>query len=141
MTTQSASAPRTPPPQLLAVMTALRVGDFERALSAAEVGLKDANDRAPFLAFAGLAAQRLGEPGRAVEYLRELLRINPGDLATRSNLAKALIEAGDRDGAFELARGGGDGLASTNRGISSSGPWRLGRCSVGLPAGARDRAG
>ena len=102
MTTQSAAG-KAPPAQLLAVMNALKAGDFVTALAVAEAALPAADDRGPLLAFAGLAAQRMGEPARAIGHLRELLALNPGDKATRSNLAKALIETGSLDEALEIA--------------------------------------
>lgn len=106
MTTHPAAA-KAPSPQLLAVMDALKAGDFATALATAETGLADAGaDRPPFLAFAGLAAQRLGEPAKAVGHLSELLDLNPGDNATRSNLAKALIEIQALDEALAIAAGG-----------------------------------
>lgn len=97
----------SPPPQIVATMTALRAGDFRGALTSAEAGLSEVEDRAPLLALAGLAAQRMGDPARAAEHLRELYRLNPADEATRSNLARALAESGQLPEALELSTGGG----------------------------------
>lgn len=104
--TTSAGAGVAPPPQLVTVMAALRAGNFPAALAAAEAGLDAAGDRAPFLALAGLAAQRMGEPGRAAGYLGQLYALNPGDEATRSNLARALADSGQLREALEVATGG-----------------------------------
>lgn len=110
----TSTATKPAPPQLIAAMNALRAGDLSRALASAEAGLNEAGDRAPFLAVAGLAAQRMGEPARAVGYLRELHATNPADQATRSNLARALVESGALQEALELAAGGTTpGLART----------------------------
>ena len=105
MTTQTA-ARKAPPPQLVPVLEALKAGNFPAALAAAETALAEAEDRAPLLAFAGLAAQRMGEPGKAIGHLRELLALNPADNATRSNLAKALVESGALEEALAIAEGG-----------------------------------
>lgn len=94
------------PPAVPHVMAALRAGRFAQALTLAEEGLAAPGpDPAPLLALAGLAAQRAGEPARAAGHLRSLLAIKPDDLATRSNLARALVDAGDCDAALEVAAG------------------------------------
>lgn len=105
MTTTPASGV-APPPQLAAAMVALRAGDFGTALAAADAGLAEDADRVPFLALAGLAALRLGDPARAVGYLRELLARNPADEATRGNLARALVDCGDFDEALTVCAPG-----------------------------------
>lgn len=104
MTSPAGSA--TPPPQLLATLSALKAGDFTGALAAAEAGLASAQDRAPLLALAGLAAQRMGEHVRAAEFLRELHARRPDDEGTRANLARALAESGQYPEALEIAAGG-----------------------------------
>lgn len=106
MSTDLAAARETTP-LLLAIINALKARDFAGALARAEAGLPDAGaDRAAVLAFAGLAAQRLGEHGAAIRHLRELLALNPRDNATRSNLAKALMESQAPDEALVVASGG-----------------------------------
>lgn len=95
-----------PPPQLAAAMTALRAGDFKGALATADEGLAKDTNRAPYLALAGIAALRLGDPPRAVGYLRELHGLNPADEATRSNLARALVDCGEFEEALAVATGG-----------------------------------
>lgn len=94
-----------PSPELLAAMTAFRSGDFATALTHAEGALSSAQDRPPVLALAGLAALRLGTPERAIPYLRELLQMKPADSATRTNLAKALVESGAHDEALSFCDG------------------------------------
>ena len=105
MTSQTAAG-KAPPPHLVPVMEALRAGDFAAALASAEAALPGVEDRAPLLAFAALAAQRMGEPAKAIGHLRELLALNPADTATRGNLAKALVETGALDEALAIADGG-----------------------------------
>ena len=105
MTTQTAVG-IAPPPHLVPVLDAMRASDFAAALAAAEAALPGAEDRAPLLALAGLAAQRMGEPDKAIGHLRELLALNPTDNATRSNLAKALVETKELDEALAVAAGG-----------------------------------
>lgn len=95
-----------PPPQLLEAMAMLRAGDFAGALAMAVAALEEAQDRAPLLALAGLAAQRLGDPARAAVHLRELHALRPADEATRANLARALADAGQAAEALEVAAGG-----------------------------------
>lgn len=101
------AAGSAPPPHLLAVMTAIKAGAFAQALRQAEAELSSgAGDRNALLALAGLAAQRLGRPEVAAGHLRELHTLNPGDQATRANLAKALIELGELDEALAIAAAG-----------------------------------
>jgi tetratricopeptide (TPR) repeat protein len=88
-------------------MAAIKAGQFEQALTSAEAELdKSPAERAPLLALAGLAAQRLGAPHRAIPHLRELFELNPGDQATRANLVKALFELGALEEALPIAAGG-----------------------------------
>lgn len=94
------------PPALQPVMTALSAGDFPGALRLAEAALAGpVADPAPLLALAGLAAQRAAAPATAVRHLTALLALKPADLATRGNLARALVEANDSDAALALAAG------------------------------------
>jgi predicted Zn-dependent protease len=44
------------------------------------------------MAVASLAALRLGQPQRAIPYLETLIALNPGDRATRANLANAYLQ-------------------------------------------------
>lgn len=97
-----------PPKALLEAMQCLRTGDNEGALGLAEAGLASAQDKAPFLALAGLAALRARLPERAIPHLQALLAANPGDRATRVNLANAFLETGRKDDALALATGSAD---------------------------------
>ncbi|MGV2495455.1 tetratricopeptide repeat-containing sulfotransferase family protein [Pelagerythrobacter aerophilus] len=102
MTETKSSAP---PPDLLAAMQRMRLADNRGALELAEAAVATAKDRAPYLALASLAALRLEEPARAIPHLRALLALNPNDRASRANLANALVETGDMDGAIALIGG------------------------------------
>lgn len=106
MMTQQAGT--LPPKALLDAMQCLRTADNEGALRLAEEGLATAQDKAPFLALAGLAALRARLPERAIPHLQALLAAKPGDRATRVNLANALLEAGRKDDALTLAAGSPD---------------------------------
>ncbi|MEZ5680315.1 MAG: sulfotransferase [Erythrobacter sp.] len=86
-------------------MHRMQAGDLAGALGIAEAALGEAGDRAPYLALGSLAALRMGAPDRAVPLLRELIELNPGDRASRANLAVALVQTGDHDGALALAAG------------------------------------
>lgn len=94
-----------PPPELLPALHALHRGDHTAAISAAESVLPSAQDRTPLLSIISLAALRMGSPQRAIPYLRELVRLNPDDDASRANLAQALNEVGDHTGALNLVAG------------------------------------
>lgn len=102
----TSAAPVAPPPQLLSAMSTLRAGDPAAALAEAEATLPTAADRAPFLAIAGLAALRTNEPARAIPHLRELLALKPNDMATRGNLAQALVQTGALGEALALCEDG-----------------------------------
>lgn len=102
MNTHAAPQRPLPPPGLLAAMEAFRRGNFLAALEAAERDLPGAADRLPYLGLASMAALRLGAFGRAIPHLTEMLGTQPGDNATRANLAKALIATGDMEAALAL---------------------------------------
>lgn len=110
-------ATRQPPKELLAAIEKMRAGDHLGAARLAEQSLSAAPDPAPFLALAGLGALRAGEPARAIPHLRELLAICPDDGASRLNLANALIETGDLDGALSVARETPDGALARVEGF------------------------
>lgn len=111
MTVTRRSAPQ-PPPDLLAAMQRMRLADDRGALELVEAALPGAQDRAPYLALASLAALRLREPARAIPHLRALLEIKPDDRTSRANLANALIETGRMAEAIALVDGARDpGLA------------------------------
>ena len=95
----------------------MRAGDDLGALVAAEKGLAQADDRAPYLAVASLAALRLRKPAQAVPLLRELLEINPQDRSSAANLANALIELERFDEAMDVVAEGSDPMFDRIRGF------------------------
>lgn len=96
----------TPPPQeLMQAMQRMQAGDLAGAVGAVERALPSASDRSPFLALGSFAALRMGAPDRAIPLLRELIEINPEDSASRNNLAAALVQTEDFDGALAIAAG------------------------------------
>lgn len=121
------SAPASPPPpELMLAMQHMRSGNLPAALAAVEAALPGRHDRGPFLALGSLAALRLGQPAKAIPMLRELIALNPDDRPSRNNLAAALVETGDLDGALEIAAGQDDpallrieGYVHQNRGEES----------------------
>lgn len=98
-------SPKAPPPELVQAMQAMRADDMQSALAIAEAALPKANDRAPYMALASLAALRLGQPERAIPYLRALLAQNPNDRGAKANLANALIEIGQLEEALDIVVG------------------------------------
>lgn len=106
MTAPRQAAP--PPPELLAAMQRMRLGDDSGALELVEAALPRAGDRAPYLALAGHAALRLGQPARAIPHLQALVDIRPEDRASRANLANALVQAGRTTDAIALVEGATD---------------------------------
>jgi tetratricopeptide (TPR) repeat protein len=86
-------------------MQCLSMADPAGALAIVEQVLPARGERAPYLAVGSLAALRIGEPAKAVPMLRELIEINPADQPSRNNLAAALLQSGDPDGALEIAGG------------------------------------
>lgn len=102
------TGPRTttvPPKEIALALERLRAGDNAGAFAAVTGALSQAEERAPYLAIASLAALRMKQPARAIPMLRELIALNPQDHASRFNLAAALLEAGDVDGALVLCSG------------------------------------
>lgn len=98
-----------PSPAIMAAMMKLREGDNASALRMAEEALAGTPaEPMPLHAIAGLAAQRLNRPGQAVGHLEAILDANPGDTATRVNLANARLALGDLNGALKLAEGQDD---------------------------------
>jgi len=92
-------------PQVLEAMTRFRQDDNEGALALAEAAMAGANDKAPLMAVASLAALRLGRPERAIPHLEALIALNPGDRATRANLANAYLQTERRKDALSLVAG------------------------------------
>lgn len=103
--TQSNPPTRQPPADLKAALQRMHLDDNRGALDLVEAALPTTSEPAPYLALASLAALRLREPARAIPHLQALLAIQPEDLASRANLANALVETGDLAGAIEMASG------------------------------------
>ena len=101
----------TQPPQNLApALDLYRRGDLAGALRTAEAALRAEPGAAELLGFAGLVAAQLGDFPAAIRHLRAALAAAPDDLATRINLAMALVSAGALDEAATVAAEGGDDL-------------------------------
>jgi tetratricopeptide (TPR) repeat protein len=90
-----------PPGGLARALERLRLGDAGGARAAAEAALADQPDAVPLFALAGLAAAQSGDPAGAIPHFRRVLALAPGDLATRVNLAAALLATGALDEAAE----------------------------------------
>ncbi|HST37746.1 MAG TPA: sulfotransferase [Allosphingosinicella sp.] len=101
---------RQPPQNLAPALDALRRGDRAGARRAVETALAAEPGNAELLGFAGLLAAQAGDPAAAIPYFRRALAAAPADLATRGNLATALIATGALDEAGELCAGGGGDL-------------------------------
>ncbi|WP_369025822.1 sulfotransferase [Qipengyuania sp. RANM35] len=97
-----------PPQELMQAMQMLRSGNPAGALQLIEQALPSALERGPFLAIGSLAALHIEAFDRAIPYLRELVQLNPADRASRNNLAAALVQSGDDDGALAIAAGSTD---------------------------------
>src|SRR4051812_2185601 len=99
------SAAPNPPPALALAFAAFRRGDLAAARRAAEAGLAVEPASPPLLSLAGLAAAQMGDPAGAIPHFEAVLAADPGDLPTRTNLAQALVAAGDLDRAGEICAG------------------------------------
>ncbi len=95
---------RQPSSQMMAVMMKLRQGDNDGVLSLIDRGPRPVGEEGPWHAVAAMAAQRLEDHDRAIPHLEQLLKIDPDDIATRVNLANALVSTGDLDAALALSK-------------------------------------
>jgi predicted Zn-dependent protease len=101
----SAAAPSV---GLVRALERFRVGDVRGARAAAEAALADEPDAVPLRALAGLAAAQSGDAAGAIPHFRRALELVPRDLATRINLATALLATESLDEAAEICAAGPD---------------------------------
>ncbi len=97
-----------PPENLAPALGLYRRGDLAGARAAVDAALAAEPDAHALLDFAGLLAAQMGEPAAAAPYFRRALAAAPADVATRANLAMALIAVGDLDEAGAVCAAGGD---------------------------------
>jgi tetratricopeptide (TPR) repeat protein len=89
-----------------AVVAMLRRGDVAAAGTAARNALRTQPEHLLFLTVAGLAALEEGRPADGAGFLARALALRPSDLGNRINLARALVDAGDFEGARTVAAEG-----------------------------------
>ena len=97
-----------PPASLAPAIELLRRGARAGARAAIEAALTAQPDAPDLLAFAGLLAAQSGDPGGAIPYFRRALAASPDDIATRINLATALVATGALEEAGALCAGAAD---------------------------------
>jgi len=97
-----------PPASLAPALDLLRRGDRAGARAAVDAALGAEPDAPALIAFAGLLAAQAGDPRAAIPYFRRALAAAPGDVATRVNLATALVATGALDEAGAVCAEGGD---------------------------------
>jgi tetratricopeptide (TPR) repeat protein len=96
-----------PPASLAPALDRYRRGDLAGARAAAEAALAADPANAEISAFAGLAAAQGGDPQGAIPHFRRALEAQPGDIATRYNLAAALLSKGDAEESARICEAGG----------------------------------
>jgi len=96
-----------PPANLIPALDRYRRGDLAGARQAAEAALIEEPGSVELHAFAGLAAAQAGDEAGAIPHFRAVLAALPGDRATRTNLATALVSTGALDEARTVAESGG----------------------------------
>lgn len=97
---------QTPSESLTAAFSCLRSGDRPGARTAAERALRENPDDPSALAFMGFLLCQDGIPSEAIAHLRRAIALWPDDLATRINLATALVEVGELDEVESVCAGG-----------------------------------
>jgi tetratricopeptide (TPR) repeat protein len=97
-----------PPLNLAPALDRYRRGDLAGAGRAIEAALASEPDSVELLGFAGLVAAQTGDFPAAARHWRAALAATPDDLATRVNLARALVAAGEHDEACAVCAAGGD---------------------------------
>lgn len=93
-------------PDLQQALTAFREGDLDRARASVEKALIRSQDEPAAFAFLGMLLCRQGQVAEAVTPLGRALAAWPQDLATRVNLASALLQVGDTQEALALCEAG-----------------------------------
>jgi tetratricopeptide (TPR) repeat protein len=96
-----------PPANLIPALDRYRRGDLAGARRAAEAALSEEPGNVELHAFAGLVAAQAGDEAGAIPHFRAVLAALPGDMATRTNLATALVSTGALDEARTVAEAGG----------------------------------
>ncbi len=99
MTTTAPADPRTIEVIRRAFAQA-RGGDHAGAMATVTGALDEGRDRAALEGLAGMLACRAGDLATGIAHLGAALAAMPDDLATRANLAQALVEAGRGDEAW-----------------------------------------
>lgn len=94
-----------PPANLVPALVAMQRGDLPAARAAIDAALAAEPDALHLLGFGGLIATQSGDPAAAIPYLRRAHAIAPDDLATRINLATALVATGTLDEAGRICAG------------------------------------
>ncbi|MBV8687471.1 MAG: sulfotransferase [Alphaproteobacteria bacterium] len=94
------------PPGLAPALERLRRGDLAGARAEAEAASRRHPRVAPLRAFAGLLAAQGGDPAAAIPHFEAALAADPADLATRINLAGALVATGALERAGAVCAGG-----------------------------------
>jgi tetratricopeptide (TPR) repeat protein len=82
------------------------VGRLEAARMLAELG--ESAGAAEQLRLAGQVLTSAGKVAEGIRAWREALRFNPGDLAVRTLIVRAMLDLGDPDGARDVARAADD---------------------------------
>jgi tetratricopeptide (TPR) repeat protein len=67
------------------------------------------------LQLAGFLATQLNQVEKGRQYYRRYLELNPGDAGVRNNIAYAIFEAGDPEGAMQFVE---DGLTASNNDVA-----------------------
>jgi tetratricopeptide (TPR) repeat protein len=95
------------PAALAPALDLYRRGDLAGARAAVETALRDEPKAPPLLALAGLIAAQMGDSAGAIPHFEALLAIDPNDLATRINLATALVAENRLGDAADVCEAGG----------------------------------
>ncbi len=95
-----------PPESLAPALDRLRDGDLAGARAEAEAALALEPDLPALLAFAAMLAGRSGDNEAAAGHFRRALALQPDELATRINLATALIALRELDEALAVCTAG-----------------------------------
>lgn len=96
-----------PPANIASVLEPYRRGDLARARAIAEAQLDETPDSLPLRSLAGLIACQSGDPAGGATHLRLALAAAPGDIATRINLATALVATRALEEAAAVCAAGG----------------------------------
>lgn len=84
-------------------MVVARRGNLGHAGEIAKQAITDGGDAAPLHAFLGMVHARAGDTAASIHHLRAAHLGRPGDTTIACNLIAALAEAGDQEGALNVA--------------------------------------